>query len=126
MAASRVSATLRRRWAQLRSWVRRRLRPEPIRIELDVVEQLIVQHLLLVEQASFEELVEAVLTARSTATQQQVRLSLIRFESLRLAARLLHPELEQGRQMSFVLTEDGKRLRQVIPAQPRSSLQTYL
>ena len=121
-----MSATLRRRWGQLRSWVKRRLRPEPIRIELDVVEQLIVQHLLLVEQASFEELVNAVLAARSTATQQQVRLSLIRFESLRLAARLLHPELEPGRQMSFVLTEDGKRLRQVIPAQPRSSLQTYL
>ncbi len=106
--------------------LKRRLRPEPIRIELDVVEQLIVQHLLLVEQASFEELVEAVLAARSTANAQQVRLSLIRFESLRLAARLLHPELERGKQMSFVLTEDGKRLRKMIPAQPRSSLQTYL
>ena len=113
---------LRERLARLK----RRLRPEPIRIELDVVEQLIVQHLLLVEQASFEELVEAVLAARSTANAQQVRLSLIRFESLRLATRLLHPELERGKRMSFVLTEDGKRLRQVIPPQPRSSLQTYL
>ena len=118
----RVKATLRDRLARLK----RRLRPEPIRIELDVVEQLIVQHLLLVEQASFEELVEAVLAARSTANAQQVRLSLIRFESLRLATRLLHPELERGKQMSFVLTEDGKRLHKVIPPQPRSSLQTYL
>ena len=118
----RVKATLQDRLVRLK----RRLRPEPIRIELDVVEQLIVQHLLLVEQASFEELVEAVLAIRSTANAQQVRLSLIRFESLRLATRLLHPELERGKQMSFVLTEDGKRLRKVIPAQPRSSLQTYL
>lgn len=119
---SRIGAALRGGWQRLR----RRVRPEPIRIELDVVEQLIVQHLLLVEQASFEELVEAVLAVRSTANAQQVRLSLIRFESLRLATRLLHPELERGKQMSFVLTEDGKRLRQIIPAQPRSSLQTYL
>ena len=119
---AKLSAALRAGWSRLK----RRLRPEPIRIELDVVEQLIVQHLLLVEQASFDELVEAVLAVRPTANAQQVRLSLIRFESLRLAARLLHPELERGRQMSFVLTADGQRLERVIPAQPRSSLQTYL
>lgn len=117
-----LRAALRAGWAG----IKRRVRPEPIRIELDVVEQLIIQHLLLVEQASFEDLTAAVLFARPTATAQQVRLSLIRFESLRLAARLLHPELERGKQMSFLLTADGRRLRQVIPPHPRSSLQTYL
>ena len=108
------------------SALRRRIRPEPIEIELDVVEQLIVQHLLLVEQASFDELVEAVLAARPTANQQQVRLSLIRFESFRLINRILHPELEPGKQMSFNLTADGRRLKTVIPAQPRSRIQTWL
>ena len=108
------------------SALRRRIRPEPIEIELDVVEQLIVQHLLLVEQASFDELAEAVLAARPTANQQQVRLSLIRFESFRLINRILHPELEPGKQMSFNLTADGRRLKAVIPAQPRSRIQTWL
>ena len=91
-----------------------------------MVEQLIVQHLLRVEQASFEALVDAVLTARPTANQQQVRLSLIRFESMRLLQRLLHPELESGQQMSFTLTADGRRLKAVIPAAPRSRIQTWL
>ncbi len=91
-----------------------------------MVEQLIVQHLLRVEQASFEALVDAVLTARPTANQQQVRLSLIRFESMRLLQRLLHPELEPGQQMSFTLTTDGRRLKAVIPAAPRSRIQTWL
>ena len=106
-----------------------RLRParrEPIEIELDVVEQLIVLHLLRVQQAPFDDLIEAVLAERPTANAQQVRLSLIRFESLRLATRLLHPEEEPGKQMSFTLTDDGRRLRKVIQAEPRSSLQTYL
>ena len=113
-------------WSRLRTALKRRLRPEPIEIELDVVEQLIVQHLLLVEQASFDELVEAVLVSRPTADQQQVRLSLIRFESMRLAQRILHPELAPGHQMSFTLTADGRRLKAVIPAVPRSRIQTWL
>ena len=106
--------------------LKQRLRPEPIEIELDVVEQLIVQHLLLVEQASFDEIVDAVLVSRPTADQQQVRLSLIRFESMRLAQRILHPELEPGAQMSFTLTADGRRLNAVIPSVPRSRIQTWL
>ena len=122
MPRAPIGQRLRAGWTSLR----RRLRPEPIRIELDVVEQLLVQHLLLVEQASYDELIKAVMFARPTATAQQVRLSLIRFESLRLATRLLHPEMERGKQMSFVLTADGRRLRKVIPAQPRSTLQTFL
>lgn len=108
------------------SRAKRRLRPEPIEIELDVVEQLIVQHLLRFEQASFDELVATVLNARPTADQQQVRLSLIRFESFRLITRILHPELEAGQQMSFTLTTDGRRLKAVIPDQPRSRIQTWL
>lgn len=118
--------SLRSRIEQVRATVKRRLRPEPIEVELDVVEQLIVQHLLLVEQASFEELADAVLVARPTANQQQVRLSLIRFESFRLIHRILHPELDPGAQMSFTLTADGRRLKAVIPAQPRSRIQTWL
>ncbi|MCY3569208.1 MAG: hypothetical protein OXH38_11305 [Chloroflexi bacterium] len=118
--------TIRERLSKIRSLIKQRLRPEPIEIELDVVEQLIVQHLLLVEQASFEELVDAVLVSRPTANQQQVRLSLIRFESFRLINRILHPELEPGKQMSFTLTADGLRLRAVIPAVPRSRIQTWL
>lgn len=114
------------RWSRMRSAIKQRLRPEPIEIELDVVEQLIVQHLLRVEQASFDELVDAVLVARPTAEQQQVRLSLIRFESMRLCQRLLHPELEPGKQMSFTLTADGRRLKAVIPSVPRSRIQTWL
>ena len=117
---------MRDRWIRLRAAIKRRLRPEPIEIELDVVEQLIVQHLLRVEQAPFDELVEAVLVARPTADQQQVRLSLIRFESMRLAQRILHPELEPGKQMSFTLTSDGRRLKAVIPPIPRSRIQTWL
>ncbi|MCY3734594.1 MAG: hypothetical protein OXG42_09975 [Chloroflexi bacterium] len=109
-----------------RAALKQRLRPEPIEIELDVVEQLIVQHLLLVEQASFDELVDAVLVSRPTANGQQVRLSLIRFESFRLINRILHPELEPGKQMSFTLTPDGRRLKTVIPAVPRSRIQTWL
>ncbi len=117
---------MKRRLQRLREQLRQRFRPEPIEIELDVVEQLIVQHLLLVEQAPFDELVSAVLAARPTANAQQVRLSLIRFESFRLIQRLLHPEAEPGEQMSFTLTADGRRLQQVIPAQPRSRIQTWL
>ena len=117
---------IRPRLSRIRSTIKRRLRPEPIEIELDVVEQLIVQHLLLVEQASFDELVDAVLVSRPTANQQQVRLSLIRFESFRLINRIIHPELEPGMQMSFTLTADGRRLKAVIPAVPRSRIQTWL
>ena len=114
------------RLKRLLAALKRRLRPEPIEIELDVVEQLIIQHLLRVEQASFDELADAVLASRPTANQQQVRLSLIRFESMRLAQRLLHPELPPGEQMSFTLTSDGRRLKAVIPAQPQSRIQTWL
>ena len=118
--------SLKSRLTNARVALKQRLRPEPIEIELDVVEQLIVQHLLLVEQASFEDLVEAVLVSRPTANQQQVRLSLIRFESFRLINRILHPELEPGKQMSFTLTADGRRLKAVIPPVPRSRIQTWL
>ena len=118
--------SLKSQLAKARAAIKQRLRPEPIEIELDVVEQLIVQHLLLVEQASFDELADAVLVSRPTANQQQVRLSLIRFESFRLINRILHPELEPGKQMSFTLTADGRRLKAVIPAVPRSRIQTWL
>ena len=118
--------TLKARVAKIGAALKQRLRPEPIEIELDVVEQLIAQHLLLVEQASFDELVDAVLVSRPTANQQQVRLSLVRFESFRLINRILHPELEPEKQMSFTLTADGRRLKAVIPAVPRSRIQTWL
>ena len=118
--------SLRSRLSRIRAALMHRLRPEPIEIELDIVEQLIVQHLLRVDQASFGSLVDAVLAARPTANQQQVRLSLIRFESFRLIQRILHPELDSGQQMSFTLTSDGRRLRAVIPAQPQSRIQTWL
>ncbi|MCY4618899.1 MAG: hypothetical protein OXD50_10200 [Chloroflexi bacterium] len=118
--------SLKSRLSRVRTALKQRLRTDPIEIELDVVEQLIVQHLLLVEQASFAELSDAVLAARPTADQQQVRLSLIRFESFRLVQRILHPELEPGKQMSFTLTADGRRLKRVIPDQPRSRIQTWL
>ena len=114
------------RLSRVRAALKQRLRPDPIEVELDVVEQLIIQHLLRVEQASFAELADAVLGARPTADQQQVRLSLIRFESFRLVQRILHPELEPGKQMSFTLTADGRRLKRVIPDQPRSRIQTWL
>lgn len=118
--------SLKSQLARASAALKQRLHPEPIEIELDVVEQLIVQHLLLVEQASFDDLVDAVLVSRPTANQQQVRLSLIRFESFRLINRILHPEQEPGQQMSFTLTPDGRRLKAVIPPVPRSRIQTWL
>ncbi len=118
--------TIKARLTSFRAALKRRLRPESIEIELDVVEQLIAQYLLLVEQASFDELADAVLVARPTANQQQVRLSLVRFESFRLIQRILHPDMEPDAQMSFRLTADGRRLKTVIPTQPHSRLQTWL
>ena len=108
------------------SGLRRRLDAEPIEIELDVVEQLVVLHLLRVGQATFDELAGAVLAARPTANEQQLRLSLIRFENFRLIRRVLHEDEDLTRPVAFALTRDGRRLRQVVPAEPNARIQTYL
>lgn len=106
--------------------LRRRLDAEPIEIELDVVEQLVVLHLLRVERATFDELAGAVLASRPTANEQQLRLSLIRFENFRLIRRVLHEDEDLTRPAAFELTRDGRRLRQAVPAQPNARIQTYL
>ena len=108
------------------SGLRRRWDAEPIEIELDVVEQLVVLHLLRVGQATFDELAGAVLAARPTANEQQLRLSLIRFENFRLIRRALHEDADLTRPVAFALTRDGRRLRQVVPAEPNARIQTYL
>lgn len=108
------------------SGLRRRLDAEPIEIELDVVEQLAVLHLLRVDQATFDELAGAVLASRPTANEQQLRLSLIRFENFRLIRRVLHEGEDLTRPVAFALTRDGRRLRQAVPAHPNARIQTYL
>ena len=104
----------------------RRINPEPIEIELDVVEQLVVLHLLRVEEATFDELAGAVLASRPTANEQQLRLSLIRFENFRLIRRVLHEDEDLTRPVAFALTRDGRRLKRAVPAQPNARIQTFL
>ena len=121
----RRPALLRRAW--------KRLRPDRIEVELDVVEQLILVHLLRVDSAIMQDLRDAVLAARRTANAMQVRLSLVRLESLRLIERV--PEgLGEGQRPDsggsggrrYRITRDGKRLRRVIPVDPRSAIQTHV
>ena len=107
-------------------WPLRLARHEPINIELDVVEQWMLLHLLRFEQASTSDLREVVLTNRRTASEQQVRLSLIRLNSLRLIAMDTTPTLAPGQDRVYRITKDGKRLRVAIQVPPRSSIQTYL
>lgn len=112
----------------MRDWVRRLLRRrEPIQIELDVAEQLILQHLIRFQQAPALDLMQAVQNVRATANEQQVRLSLIRLESLRLIERAASEGLtadDRGR--GYLITTDGKRLRRVLQPTPNARLQTYL
>ncbi len=106
--------------------LRKRLRPQPIAIELDVVEQLILRYLLRFGAAPATDLRDEVLATRRTAAEQQVRLSLIRLESLRLIERDTSPVLAVEGGRVYRLTRDGKRLRKVIAGEPVSSIQTYL
>ena len=101
-------------------------RNEPITIELDVVEQWMLLHLLQFERASSSDLRDVVLTNRRTASEQQVRLSLIRLNSLRLIEMDVTPTLEADQDRFYRITKDGKRLKVAIQSPPRSSIQTYL
>lgn len=117
-----LPAPLRRLW--------KRLHPDPIEVDLDVVEQLVLGHLIRVDSALAQDLREHVLAFRRTANETQVRLSLVRLESLRLIERLPddsespEPTAPGGRR--YRITRDGKRLKVVIPAQPRSSIRTHV
>lgn len=104
----------------------RRINPEPIEIELDVVEQLVVLHLLRSGEATFDDLTQAVLAERPTANEQQLRLSLIRFENFRLIRRVLHEDEDLTRPVRFALTRDGRRLERAVPARPNARIQTFL
>ena len=88
-------------------------------------------HLLRFERASSSDLRDVVLTNRRTASEQQVRLSLIRLNSLRLiemetAPMLPVPAGGAGQDCMYRITKDGKRLRVAIQSPPRSSIQTFL
>ena len=109
----------------------KRLRPDRIEVELDVIEQLILVHLLRVDSVMMQDLRDAVLATRRTANPMQVRLSLVRLESLRLIERVPDGPGEAERPDSggsggrrYRITRDGKRLRRVIPSEPRSAIQT--
>ena len=115
--------SLRQRLAAL--W--RRRRREPIQIELDVVEQIMLNYLIQYKTAPALDLMQEVIVARPTATEQQVRLSLIRLDSLRLIEMDTTPELSaDGRGRRYVITKDGKRLRGVLQHTPTARLQVYL
>ena len=116
-------------WAVVRGLIQRlfhRRKREPINIELDVVEQWMLLHLLRFERASSSDLRDVVLANRRTASEQQVRLSLIRLNSLRLIDMDTTPTLEAEQDRVYRITKDGKRLRVAIQKPPRSSIQTYL
>ena len=115
--------SLRQRLAAL--W--RRSRREPIEIELDVVEQIMLLHLIQYQTAPALDLMQEVIGTRPTASEQQVRLSLIRLNSLRLIEMDTTPELSaDGRGRRYAITKDGKRLRRVLQGKPTSRIQTYL
>lgn len=112
--------------------LRGRLRRERIEVDLDVVEQLVIGHLLRFDSALAQDLRDHVLAQRGTATAQQVQLSLIRLQSLRLI-ELAEPAPGEGEAAEippngrrYRITRDGKRLRVVIAAQPRSAIRTRL
>ena len=116
---------LRRLW--------KRLHPDRIGVDLDVVEQLVLGHLIRSNSALAQDLREHVLAFRRTANELQVRLSLVRLESLHLIERVPDdshadepPETTAPGGRRYRITRDGKRLKVVIPAQPRSSIQTHV
>ena len=125
----RRPALLRRLLGRLR----KRLRPDRIDVELDVIEQLILVYLLRFDVALMQDLRDEVLAARRTANEMQVRLSLVRLESLRLIERVPdgpgegeRPDRGGSGGRRYRITRDGKRLRRVIPRDPRSAIQTYV
>ena len=132
----RLPGKLMRRPALLRRLLgrlRKRLRPDRIEVELDVIEQLILVYLLRFDIALMQDLRDEVLAARRTANEMQVRLSLVRLESLRLIERVPDGQGEGERPGSggsggrrYQITRDGKRLRRVIPRDPRSAIQTHV
>lgn len=112
--------------------LRRRLRPERIEVDVDVVEQLVLGHLIRFDTSLAQDLRDYVLEYRHTANAQQVRLSLIRLQSLRLIDRV--PDEGDSEETAtgspwgqrWRITRDGKRLRVVIAAQPRSAIRTHV
>ena len=104
--------------------LRRRVRRERIEVDLDVVEQLVIGELLRVESALAQDLRDHVLLHRRTANAHQVRLSLIRLTSLRLIEEVEADPKTPPNGRRYRITRDGKRLRVVIAAQPRSSIRT--
>ena len=66
----------------------RRERREPIQIEINVVEQIVLKHLIRFDSGAALDLIQEAMSSRATVTDDQVRLSLIRLESLRLIARV--------------------------------------
>ena len=106
-------------------------RRDPIRIELDPAEQWIVLHLARVGQASATDLRDVVRLERPLTTEEQVRLSLVRFESLRLVERVADPspgvpQSTASRGRVYRLSADGRRVRRAIPPDPRSSIETNI
>ena len=112
--------------SRLRQWLSQLWHRDPIRIELDVVEQLILRHLIRFETAPASDLVTDALNARPEASEQ-VQLSLTRLESLRLIEReeTAQLEVDEGGR-AYAITSDGKRLRPVLQAEPKARIQTFL
>ena len=110
--------------------LRKRLRRDRIEVDLDVVEQLVIGRLLRVKSALAQDLRDHVLAQRATANAQQVSLSLVRLQSLRLIQRVDpapgsdEPTDPPPNGRRYRITGDGKRLRVVIPAEPRSTIHT--
>ena len=121
-----MAAALQRFWQRL--W--RRRRPSPLRVELDVVEQWMLLVLFRSAEAPASVLAEEARTQRGTATEAQIRVALTRLESLGLTARGSRPAgggpdvATTAR--SYRLTPRGRRLRRVVPAEPRSGLRVHL
>ena len=114
--------------ARLRGLLKRR---PPVRVVLDPAEQCIVLHLLRTGRATQGEVLAAVAAERPTTPEQQVRLSLLRLESLRLIAREAPPPATAGSETPagervYHLTADGRRLRRAIPPDPRSTIEIRL
>ena len=105
----------------------RRRQHERIEIELDVVEQILLNHLIRYGTAPALDLMQEVISTRPTANEEQVHLSLIRLDSLRLIAMDTMPELNaDGRGRRYTITKDGKRLRRVLQSSPDARIQTHL
>ena len=109
-----------------RSWWRlwRRLRPPPLRVELDVPEQWMLLVLFRVPEAPASVLAEEARLQGPRATEAQIRVALPRLESLGLITRAPGPAQADSADSvrSYRLTPRGRRLRGVVPAEPRSGL----